>query len=585
VEKRIISISILTCMLAMSILVVSPGLSQARESWLFTLHMVVVAGDPTDIDIATTLKAEFEKIGVNLEVHAMEYGAYIDLVYMETAPSYEDGGWDMDISTFWWWPTDYVWFTGCWTAGAMPPLGWNYVRWCDSLADTYLEKGMSTYNETERIYWLQKWQERFQENPPCALLYWPIVPQIARTGLKYFDPVLWTTNAWQWTVDGETEEDNVTIRYAVDADPELLNPWFMDGGWTHLEPQYSPLFRMKVVITETGEHKYEIIPELVKSWNISEDGLTITFDLVDNATWHDGVPFTADDVVFSFDAILDEDTGATSYGDLVELIDSVEKIDNYTVALHLKKVAPHIFSLLSTGSLSILPKHVLGDVPHSELRTHWSNTERPVVGTGPYEFVEWKKDQYMTLKAYENYHRGKPFVDNIIFVLIGDPEVAVSALRTGEVDALHPYFSEMLTAELSTLEEEEGLSVKGGITPAIIFVGFNLNNTILNNRYVRLALCHAIPYDHIVNDILQGWAVQANSPVPPYWFAYNPNAPYFEYDLDKARFYLEKAGYVLRPTVTPITAYAAQIAAIGVATFVVGLIVGFVIQKFRKEEA
>ncbi|RLI45761.1 hypothetical protein DRO69_04605 [Candidatus Bathyarchaeota archaeon] len=585
VMRKYICGVMLLIILVTAFLTVFPASSQAEETQLFTLHMVVWADDPIALDIATAVKSEFEKIGVNLEIHSMEYGALVELTYGETAPNYEDGGWDMDITTWWWWPTDYVWFIGCWTAGGVPPYGWNYMRWEDSVADTYLKNGMSTYNETERIYWLQKWQERFQENPPAALLYWPIVPQITKAGLKYFSPVLWTGNAWQWTVEGKSPEDNVTIRYAVPADPSMLNPWFMDGGWAHLEPMFSPLFRMKVITTPTGEEKYEIIPELVKSWNISEDGLTLTLQLMDNVTWHDGVPFTADDVVFSFEAILDEDTGATSGWDLAEVVDSVEKIDNYTVVLHLKTVAPHIFSLLSTGSLSILPKHVLGNVSHSELRTHWSNTERPVPGTGPYEFVEWKKDQYMVLKAYDNYHRGKPFVDKIILVTIKDPQAALSALRTGEVDALHPSFSQSLVGEIPALKEEEGISVTGGIAPAITFIGFNLNNTILNNRYVRLALCHAIPYDYIVNDILQGLGVKANSPVPPYWFAYNPNAPYHEYDLNKARMYLEKAGYVSRPAVTPITAYTMQIAAIGVATFIVGFIIGVLVLKIRRTEA
>lgn len=554
--------------------------SKVEGQPIFTLHILVDSASSIELEMASSLKEEFAKIGINLELEPMESGAITDLVYANVAPNFEDGGWDLVFTTWWWWPTDYMWFTGCWSASGWPPLGWNFMRWGDSLADTYLSNALGTYNETERIEWLHKWQNEFQSNPPVALLYWPIIPQLCDAKLQKVDPLLWTGNAWQWYVEGKTPEDDVTIKYSVPADPGMLNPWFMDGGYAHLEPMYSPLFRMKQVSLEPP--KYEIVPELVESYEYSEDGLSVTFHLLRNVTWHDGVPFTAQDVVFTYDTILDPDTGATSYGDFSEAVKSVSMVDNYTVVLTLKKPTPYLISMLSAGGLSILPYHVLKDVPRKDLRTHETNTVAPAPGTGPYKFVKWVKGQYMELEAFDNYRRGRPFVDHIILMTIADPLTALQALKTHEIDALHPDQCSQLINEIPTLQGLSDIAVRGGVVAAVSFLAFNNNHTILANPYVRKALCYAIPYDHIINDLLRGFAKQANSPVPPYWFGYNPDTPMYTYNIDMAKYYLEKAGYHYPLPTTPLSAYTTEVVAIAVSGVIVGVLIEFAVTKLRR---
>jgi ABC-type transport system substrate-binding protein len=560
-------------------LLISPVSAAVEGRPIFTLHILIDSASPLQLEIASSLREEFAKLGIQLEIVSMESGALTNRLYSEAAPSYEDGGWDLVIETWWWWPTDYMWFIGCWTASGWPPNGWNFMRWADSIADTYLVNAMSTYNETERIKWLHLWQEHFQENPPAALLYWPIIPQLCDAKLQRIDPMLWTGNAWQWYVEGKKPEDYVVVRYSVDGDPGMLNPWFMDGGYAHLEPMFSPLFRMKQVSLEPPV--YEIVPELAESYEFSADGLSVTIHLRHNVTWHDGAPFTAKDVVFTFEAILDPDTGATSYGDFSEFVNSVHMLDNFTVVLNLKKPAPHLISMLSAGGLSILPYHVLGNVPHSELRTHETNTVAPAPGTGPYKFVKWVKGQYMELEAFDNYWRGRPFVDKIILQVIPDPVTALQALKNHEIDAIHPSQCQQLINEIPALKGRTDIAVRGGIVPAVTFLAFNNNHTILANPYVRKALCYAIPYEHIINDLLKGYAKQANSPVPPYWFGYDSNAPIYTHNLELAKYYLEKAGYHYPLPTTPLSAYTTEISAIAICTFVVGFSVGYFAMKRR----
>ncbi|MEM2703497.1 MAG: ABC transporter substrate-binding protein [Candidatus Bathyarchaeia archaeon] len=567
----LIIISLLTLMLFPSVCTAVEGQP------ILTLHILIDAASSLQFEMASALREEFAKVGIRLEIVSMESGALTDLIYRETASSYEDGGWDLVFSTWWWWPTDYMWFIGCWTAGGWPPSGWNFMRWADSLADSYLINSLSTYNETERIEWLRLWQNRFQENPPVGLLYWPVIPQLSDSKLQKIDPCIWTSNAWQWYVEGKTSEDYVVIKYSVGEDPGMLNPWFMDGGYAHLEPMFSPLFRIKQISLDPPV--YEHVPELVESYEFSADGLSVTFHLLRNVTWHDGVPFTARDVVFTYEAILDPDTGATNFGDFSEYVDSVHMMDEYTVVLKLKKVAPHLISMLSSGGLSILPFHVLGNVPHSELRTHETNTVAPAPGTGPYKFVRWVKGQYMELEAFDNYRRGRPFVDKIILVNIADPITALQALKNHEVDALHPSQCQELINEIPTLAGREDIAVRGGIVPAVTFLAFNNNHTVLANPYVRKALCYAIPYEHIINDLLKGYARQANSPVPPYWFGYNQNAPLYVYNIELARNYLEEAGYHYPMPSTPPSAYITEFIAVALCTFIIGFLLGYFIIK------
>lgn len=529
-------------LLSVTLLISGIGsVSAVSQDKIFSLHLLASPTEETKFNIARILQSEFSKIGIDVEIEATEGAVIGDIVY---SPEYynkpfEEGGWDMLVDMYWWWPKDYVWFKGCYHSSGLPPHGWNYWGWQNGLADLHLEKGLTTYDEEERIEHLKKWQEIFSEDLPHANIWWPLTPQITKEPLKGVNGFLWTHNAYQWRWADERED--TTVVYAVRESVRNLNPLFLNGSYFWVEPQYDPLYK---VFYDGEKDEYYYASTMASDFpELSEDGLTATIQIREGVKWHDGEPMTAEDVKFTFDAILDPETGAGMHGDFAGIIESVEVRDRYTVDLQLKGPVPYLTSLLTAGSTSILPEHVLGDVPHAELRAHSTNTDIPAPGTGPYQFEDWQKGEAMELVANDEYVKGPPQVERILIRVIPEPTAALMALESGEVDALSPYHGESLSGEIKRLEKEPGIEVELFASGAIGLLAFNTNHPILNNKYVRQALTYAIPREHITQNILHGLGQPANSPVPPFWFAYNEELPAPEYNLDKARELLRKAGY------------------------------------------
>jgi peptide/nickel transport system substrate-binding protein len=316
-------------------------------------------------------------------------------------------------------------------------------------------------------------------------------------------------------------------------------------------------------------------PELAESYEISEDGMSATFHLRPNIYWHDGTPFTSADVKFTYDAILDPQTGSTFHGDFSAAVKAVETPDDYTVVLRLNKPTPEILSLVGTYGAMIIPKHVLEDIPHAELRTCKYNTEAPPPGLGPMKFVKWEHGKYVEYEAYDNYYLGRPFVDHLFQVYIPEPTTALAALEAHNVDMLYSYISDSLTSEIKRLQSERP-DINASTYTAFnsIMIPMNNEHPILNNKYVRKAIAHMIPYEDIIESIYYGLAIRSNGIPPPVTWGWNPNTPYYDYDPEKAKEYLKMAGFPEWPPApavveTPLTTYL-----LPAATLVVGLVVG-----------
>ena len=168
-----------------------------------------------------------------------------------------------------------------------------------------------------------------------------------------------------------------------------------------------------------------IIPALAKSWDYDEATLTYTFHLRDDVKWHDGEPFTAEDVKFTYDTINNPDNGseiATNYEDIT----NIEIVDDYTVKITLKNKNVAMLDYLSVG---IIPKHILEgqDIMTSDFNRH-------PIGTGPYKFANWDEGQGITLVKNEEYFRKSPNIDKIIFKIVNDTKARVMQLKSGELD-------------------------------------------------------------------------------------------------------------------------------------------------------
>ncbi|HUW23249.1 MAG TPA: ABC transporter substrate-binding protein, partial [bacterium] len=171
----------------------------------------------------------------------------------------------------------------------------------------------------------------------------------------------------------------------------------------------------------------KLIGELAESWDISEDGLVITFHLHKNVNWHDGEPFTSEDVKFTYEKLVNPNT-RTPYASDYLMIDRLEIVDPYTVKIIYKE--PFSPGLESWG-MGIIPQHIF---EKGDFNNHPAN--RHPIGTGPYRFVEWKTDERIVLEANEDYFEGRPYIGRIIYRIVPDQAVQFLELRKGTIDTM-----------------------------------------------------------------------------------------------------------------------------------------------------
>ena len=516
---------------------------QAQE-YLFTINLVVAYEATGYWDIATAFKNELAKIGINVVLQYMDAGTYYDVVWdVGWNKTWDEGGWDMDFSSFWFMPTDLVWYEGCYSWAAHPPNGWNYFGWHNDEADSRLRSAMSTVDPDLREDYIWEWQAIAMRDPPHITIYYPTWYEIVDAELEGWDWIRWWYDTDDLKFAGTTLEDDITLKYGTVEDLRTLNPLFtLSLGSETFTDQCFDMLMKTSIDPVTG--KAFLKPSLAREPPVySPDGMSATVYLRENVTWHDGWKFNATDVKFTFDAVIDPATWCSGYGDFAPVIDSVEILDEFTVKFNFKEIAPHFDTLLADdyGGM-IVPEHVLRDVPHKDWRRHSTNTETPMVGTGRWKYVDWRRDEYWLVEANKDYFLGESLIDRVYNYIITDPSAGLMALQTHQID-----FGDCWTAtmdEIQTINKTDPtLKVTAEKVPTIQFFGFNLHHPILSNRYVRLAIAHAIPYEHIINNLLpnlQGSGIRATGPINPVQGDfYNTDLKPFDYDLAEAQRYLD----------------------------------------------
>ena len=513
------------------------GAQDQDEQWIWTLYMGPFREPGTDYaKVAMIVKEAWAEIGVNVELLSEPWGTWVERIYQHNHDIYEEGGWDIENGNWGWKWTELIWFEGCFAGNAWVPNGWNRMHWANSRADDALRMGNSIYNETERMYWYGEWQKEYMADPPEIDLYYPQSLTFVHKDLQN----VWFKsrfNSYQyWTVDGKTEEDDVTIIMPrLEEEEATLNTMFITGDVERQASLYSAL----VVAKETEDGKVYIGPDLAESWETVDDGMAIIFHLREDAIWHDGVPVNASDVKCTYDALLDPETNSLSYATVAEAVDHAEIIDSYTVKMHLTSATPLALTTMGKYGANIMPWHIMKDVPHAEWREHWTNTET-VVGSGPFKLKEWVIDQYFIVEAFDDYYEGRPFVDTIIWRVIPDYQMQVVALKAGEI---HTFSGRGAVPEetLDELKADPNLKYEEFATPGTRCIKFNLVHPFLNNKYVRLALAHATPKEKIIEAI--GYGQIATTALSPNFIFFDEELEPFPYDIEKAKELLAYAGY------------------------------------------
>ncbi|MEZ4503277.1 MAG: ABC transporter substrate-binding protein [Dehalococcoidia bacterium] len=277
------------------------------------------------------------------------------------------------------------------------------------------------------------------------------------------------------------------------------------------------------------------MPDLAKSWDISDDGLEYTFHLVDNAQWQHGYgAFTSADVVYSYNRVMDEATGSP-YRAEFNNVDSVTATDDYTVVIKLKQ--PDGNFLYQVGNY-----HQGQIVNQKAVEDFGDDYGRNPVGTGPFYIDSWTPDSEMVLLAHEGYFRGRPTLDKITWVLIRDVSAAETAFLNGEVDVMSN-LGQGNTELIDRVAATEGVQIAKSEDYATSVTMFGADFEPFQSRDVRLAYALAIDYTSIVEQLTPRTARPWSSILPPWMPVYNPDLTPYGYDPEQAKELLAGAGY------------------------------------------
>jgi peptide/nickel transport system substrate-binding protein len=279
----------------------------------------------------------------------------------------------------------------------------------------------------------------------------------------------------------------------------------------------------------------KLIGDLAESWDVSEDNLTITFHLRKGVKWHDGVEFTAEDVMFGYQTIIDPNTPTAYAGDFLE-VEKAEVVDPYTFRVKYKK--PFAPGLASWGYLVVLPKHILEgqDITKSPL-------VRKPMGNGPYKLKEWKTGEKIVLDSNHHYFEGRPYIDEVIYRIIPDLATMFLELKAGNIDYMGLTPLQYLR-QTDTPRFENNYQKYKYLAFAYTYLGYNLLNPKFQDIRVRHAISYAIDKEEIIEGVLLGLGEVATGPYKPGTWQHNPDVKRYPYDPEKAKNLLKEAGWV-----------------------------------------
>lgn len=283
------------------------------------------------------------------------------------------------------------------------------------------------------------------------------------------------------------------------------------------------VYESLTTVNEAGE----VEPQLAESWTVSEDGLTYTFDLVDGATFHDGTSFDAEDVVFSFNRAMAEDSVNPSKG-IFKPIESVSAVDPGTVEIKLKQKDAFFLFNMAQGDASIVAPESVD-----------ANNATPV-GTGPFKYDSWTRgDKLVLTKNADHRDAGSVALDRVEFKFISDAAAASAALLAEEIDAFPGFPAPEL---LPQFEADPRFNVVVGSTEGEVILAMNNAKPPFDDVRVRKAISHAFDRDEIIDGAMYGQAVPIGSFYPPHGPAYLDLTGAYPHDTEKAKALFEEAG-------------------------------------------
>lgn len=315
--------------------------------------------------------------------------------------------------------------------------------------------------------------------------------------------------------------------------PQFINPLLMQ--YNQVDQDLNALI-FNGLTKMDGEGNIE--PDLAKSWDVSDDGLTYTFRLRTDIHWHDGRPFTADDVVFTISLMQDPDFPGVAYlGDLWQSV-TVEKLDQYTIRFVLPEPFPAFAEYTRIG---MLPKHILGSMPARDLLNHPFNLKP--IGTGPFKLDE-VNTQFARLVSNPLYAGKKPRLAQMALRFYSSFDEALAAYKIGEIQGI----STIPPEAIADVQNLETLNLYTALLSGYYIVYLNLQDPdtapFFQEVEVRQALAYGLDREALIRQALNGQALVANGPILPWSWAYNPDQPKLDYAPEMAASLLDQAGWI-----------------------------------------
>jgi peptide/nickel transport system substrate-binding protein len=306
---------------------------------------------------------------------------------------------------------------------------------------------------------------------------------------------------------------------AISGEPDQLDPHKTTAypSFQVLENVYDTLVQPNVDL--------EFEPALAESWEVSDDGLVWTFHLREGVEFHDGSPFTADDVVFSYNRIIDEElANAYRFG----TVEEVRAVDDHTVEIEVSEPTPNL--LANIGAFK-------GVAIVSEEATTGGDIQREPVGTGPFQFVDHVQGRSIALEANEDYWGEGPDLEGVEFRFISEPTVAMTNLETGEVH----WTDNVPPQQIEQLKAEDDIVVESVPSTDYWYFATNLEREPFDDPRVRQALAFGIDREAVTAAAKFDAATVNQTAIPEGSFWYFDHGPY-EHDPERARQLLEEAG-------------------------------------------
>lgn len=312
-----------------------------------------------------------------------------------------------------------------------------------------------------------------------------------------------------------------SIRVSLEADPDSLCSGFASNSPS--KNVSMQIFDGLIAKNNDGEY----VPDLAKSWEYSEDGIDLTFELRDDVTFHNGEKMTAEDVAFSFNTIIEAKLAVAT----TSAMEQVEVLDDSHVVIHFKSVYGPGIECVAGDELVVFPKAYYEEVGQEGFM-------RNPIGTGAYKFVEWQSGDHITLEANENWHNGSVPIKHLTYKIYTDSATAAIALENDEIDVL----PNVLQTDLLSVKDNAALQTDTTASATVTYLFFN-HEGIFSDLRLRQAVAHAIDKEAVLIAAMEGDGELSNCMYPTWLPGSDPEYGGYDYDPQKSIELLAECGY------------------------------------------